>query len=94
MGVTKGRPHCDEALYPSSSLSFRPCCQAAGSSWPRALLTPLGLVDVLSFAPGLLELCGAAWLGGALAGAGVDLRWFRIFRCARPRACFEGRLGV
>lgn len=57
--------------------------KAAGSSWPRALLTPLGLVDVLSFAPGLLELCGAAWLGGALAGAGVDLRWFRIFRALR-----------
>ncbi|GLI58482.1 hypothetical protein VaNZ11_000187 [Volvox africanus] len=57
--------------------------KAAGSSWLRMLLSPLSLVDVLSFAPGLLELCGAGWLGMGLQGVRLDLRWFRIFRALR-----------
>ncbi len=44
-------------------------------------LAPLNLIDLLSFAPTLLEaFVPLAGLG--LKTLGVDLRWTRIFRCA------------
>ncbi|EFJ43388.1 hypothetical protein VOLCADRAFT_106827 [Volvox carteri f. nagariensis] len=57
--------------------------KSAGSSWLHMLVTPHSLLDVVSFAPGLLELCGAGWLGVGLQGVRLDLRWFRIFRALR-----------
>jgi hypothetical protein len=42
------------------------------------MLSPLNVVDLLSYGPGLLDalLPGCSW-------AGLDLRWFRIFRCGQ-----------
>ncbi|GIM15032.1 hypothetical protein Vretimale_17907, partial [Volvox reticuliferus] len=73
----------DLALSTLFAVDLAARIKSAGSSWLRMLLTPLSLLDMLSFAPGLLELCGAGWLGMGLQGVRLDLRWFRIFRALR-----------
>lgn len=48
-----------------------------------AALQPLNIIDLLSFAPSLLGLLAPGAVAG-LTAAGLDLRWFRVFRYGGP----------
>lgn len=55
-----------------------PCNDQTSSKHPLlAVLHPLALIDLLSFAPSLL---GALLPEYGVAPWGLDLRWFRVFR--------------
>jgi hypothetical protein len=58
----------------------------SGTHVLRAALNPLNLIDLLSFAPSLAAAAAGLPLGAAGSTssiAGLDLRWFRIFRALR-----------
>jgi hypothetical protein len=54
------------------------CAQTSSRHPLLAVLHPLALIDVLSFAPSLLGVLLPEY---TVAPWGWDLRWFRVFRC-------------
>lgn len=69
-------------LTATQSLTLLFSAAQVSSSHPLlAVLHPLAMIDLLSWAPSLLGVllpaCQVPW--------GLDLRWFRVFRCGRTR---------